>query len=159
MRKSIIIPVTAAIIIGGVIFSAGQTFAQATVDPQQNIIQKLSEKLGISQDKVKSAFEEIHGERQTEMKANIEQKLTQAVTEGKIIETQKQAILTKFSEMHQNHRGNFQEFKSMTPEQRKQAKDSRKSELETWAQQNGINLETIKEIFPQARGKFMMRHW
>ena len=34
----------------------------------------------------------------------------------------------------------------MTPEQRQQAKQQKRAELETWAQQNGLSAQTHKEL-------------
>jgi hypothetical protein len=94
------------------------------IAPMQNMMQKLSEKLGLNQDEVKTAMEEIRTERQAEAKQQFETNLTQAVTDGKITQEQKEYILGKHNEI-----ANQQQVVS-----------NLRQELRTWAEQNNIDL-------------------
>ncbi|OGD86998.1 hypothetical protein A2164_04195 [Candidatus Curtissbacteria bacterium RBG_13_35_7] len=104
------------------------------------IIQKLVERFNLNQDEVVEVFQEAREERHQMMQEKIEERLNQAVTDGKITEEQKQAILAKKAEM-QNKRA---EFANLPREERWQAMNNFREEMRTWAQENNFDL---KEIF------------
>lgn len=154
-NKKILVPTAAALMIGLGVFGVGQISAQSD-DMHSTMIQKLSQKLGISEDKINSAFEQIHSERKSERKAFLEQKLNQAVNDGKVTDAQKQAILNKFSEM-KDFKVDKDSFKNMTAEQRRNAMQQKKQEMESWAAQNGLSLEILHELMGHGRGGFRMK--
>lgn len=96
----------------------------ARTAPMQNMMQKLSEKLGLNQDQVSTAFNEIRTERQTEAKQQFEANLAKAVTDGKITQEQKEYILGKHNEIANQQ----------------QVVNNLRQELRTWAEQNNIDL-------------------
>ena len=90
--------------------------------PNDTIIQKLVAKFGLNEADVQAVFDEERAERQTEMQARFEERLTQAVTDGKITEEQKAAILAK----------------------RAEGADCRV--LEDWATENGIDADLLRSL-------------
>ncbi len=84
------------------------------------LIQKLAEKFNLNQDEVQGVFNDMQQERLQTMQQLREQKLEQAVTDGVITNDQKQALLTKWSEMEQ-------------------AREKQRQEMQTWFQQQGID--------------------
>lgn len=114
---------------------AGQTSTKREA-PMQNMMQRLSEKLGLNQDKVKTAFSEIRTERQAEAKTQFEANLAQAVTDGKITEDQKNYIMEKHTAI------------SAKQDEVKQLQD----ELHTWATENNINLPIMGGMMGKGRG-------
>ena len=143
MRKKVILPAALGIsLIGGILFSAMSVGAQTPSEGTQTIIQRIAQRFNLNETDVQKVFEEQRDEHHAQMKKNLEEKLTQAVKDGKITEVQKTAILNKFSEIKTNK----PDFKNMTPDQRKQAMDQKKTELENWAKENGLSLETLQEV-------------
>ena len=123
------------------VMSSGNVFAQTPEVAKSTMVQKLAEKLGIDQSKVQTAFDSIHSERQAEMKKSMETKLTEAVATGKITEVQKQLILKKHAEMEASRVKKNASMQNKTREERKQEMEKRKTELDAFAADNGIDLQ------------------
>lgn len=107
-----------------------------------SIIQKLAQKFGLKEEDVQAVFNQDKEERHTQMQARFEEQLAQAVTDGKITETQKQLILEKHKELEAN-RQPWIGMKDKTHEERRAARDAERQELESWAKQNGIDLDYL----------------
>ena len=118
--------------IGLVIFNVTTIQAQTTKpNGFTNIISSLAKKLGIGEDKVQSAFDSIRSERQAQMQKLFEEKLNQAVKDGKITEAQKKLILAKHQEMQKNQEAN------------KNKMQTQKKELLDWAKKNNIDTQYL----------------
>lgn len=119
-KRTIAITFFGLVFMGWQIFGSSEVMAHWYGTSNSNLISDLAKKLGIGEDKVKLAFESVQSERQKEKRALFEQRLTQLVKDGKINESQKQAILKKHDEL--------------------QAKRTvERQELENWAKQNGLD--------------------
>ena len=131
-----------------------------SADSQSGMITKLAQKLGVSETQVKSAFDELRNEHETEMKANMNTKLTTLVSEGKITEAQKAAIIAKMEELKSKMEANRETFKNLTPEERKTKMTAEKTELETWAKSQGIDLSILPfgKFGEKVRGTFEYGH-
>ncbi len=143
MNKKYILPVIAMTLVGSVLL--GGTYVYAQTETGQTFAAKLALRLGIEEGKVQTALDDIHKEHQVEMQARIEEKLTQAVSSGKITEAQKQAILDKHKTLMASKEALREEFKDMTPEERKAMMEKEQEEMKAWADENGIDL---KEFMP-----------
>lgn len=155
LRKNILLSVLGLTLIGGTLIGVTSVSAQDATVKSQSIIQKLAQRFNLQEADVKAVFDEEHQARQAQMNTAFEQRLTQAVTDGKITEVQKTAILSKFSEM-KAAKLNPGQFKNQTPEQRKQVMEQKKSELETWAKENGLTLETLQSLIGHGGKGFWM---
>lgn len=158
MKKTILIPAAAVAITIATIVGASAVNAQTPSQTKQAIVQKLSQRFGLKEADVQAVFDEDHIQHQQQMQAHLEDKLSQAVKDGKITEAQKQAILTKLTQLRSNKQANRQNFKNMTPEQRKAAMEKERADLQTWAQSQGINLQNLPGIFGHGKG-LGMRMW
>lgn len=141
MRKTFVIGAAVLTIVGATAFVSTNAFAQSPGN-RNRMIQRLAQKLGLPEDKVKSAFEQMHIEHLTEMKKTQEERLSQLVAEGKITDTQKQAIIAKLEELRSQKESN-KDNQNLTPEERKQKMEAHKTELENWAKTQGIDLSLI----------------
>lgn len=123
---------------------SGVLYAQTAPDGgATTFIQKLAQKLGISEDKVSSAVTEIRSEAQADRQKAYEEKLSAAVTSGELTEAQKQLILTKHKEMIAARESTMESMKDMTHEERHAAMESKRTELETWAKTNNIDVKWL----------------
>lgn len=130
-------------------FGAVTTSAHFYAD-DSTMTKTLAAKLGVSEDKVKEAFNSMKAEREAQMKTSLETKLTQAVKDGKISDAQKQAIITKFGQ--EKNKIDPTTFKDMTPAQRKAEMEKRKTDLEAWAKENNLDLSTINSLTGHGKG-------
>jgi hypothetical protein len=143
MKQKIIIPVLVITMAGASVFGAGQALAQddqQTDQPHAFIIQKLATKFGLNETDVEAVFKEARVEKQAQMQAKLEDRLSKIVSEGKVTEAQKQAILAKHQELRDKRQAMMDETEKLTPEQRRERLKTEKEELETWAKDNGIEL-------------------
>ncbi len=113
MRSKLVLSIIALSIAGIALFGTIKAYAQNTIGNQSTAASTIAQKFGLAENDVQSVFDEMRSEHQQEMKALFEQKLTQEVTDGKITEAQKQAILAK------------------------------RQELEVWAKDQGIDLKYL----------------
>ena len=141
-RKSVVTAVAVLTILGSLTFAGTSVLAQNT-DGQATMITKLAQKLGVPETQVKTAFEQLHSEHQAEMKANMEAKLSELVTQGKITESQKAAIIAKMDQLRAKRDQNRETFQNLTPDERKTKMEAERTELENWAKSQGIDLSIL----------------
>lgn len=143
------------VVAGALIFGVPQAAnAQSPGEEIQSLIQKIATKFGLKQADVQQVFDEHRTEMQTKRESNYEARLTQLVKEGKITDAQKQLIVAKHKELESKREANRNSMKNMTPEQRKTAMNAEKTEIETWAKQNNID---VKYLFGGDMGRWGMR--
>lgn len=135
MKKRIIIPailLTGALAVGTL--GVTITSAQTSYPP---IVQKLAEKFNLNQADVMAVFTQVSDEKQADMYARWEERLTGAVNAGKITADQKQAILDEESKIHDE----LVNIKDLTPADRKAKMQQVHDEITTWAKENNIDLK------------------
>lgn len=117
--------VAASVLVGGVTFA--QTTAQGS-NPTANLAQAIASKFNLNKDDVAKVIEEQH---QTEMN----DRLTQAVKDGKLTEDQKNKIIAKQAEI----KPKLDAARAETDEtKRKAAMDAIHTEMQQWAKDNNI---------------------
>lgn len=131
MNKKLLIP---AVAIVGVIavtgaYGVSKTMANKNDSGYPAIIDKLAERFNLNEDEVNGFFQEQRKEKREEMQKRYEERLNQAVSEGKITEEQKKIILAK-----------KEELKSQRQENREN-RERHREELKKWMEENGINLD------------------
>ena len=107
--------------------SSNQNATTTTTPP--SLMDKIIEKFGLNKEEVQTVVNTYRTERQQEMQAKFEANLTTAVKNGELTEAQKQLILTKHAELMKANEADFQN------------RQARRTELQTWATQNGIDLK------------------
>lgn len=142
-----------AVVIGGVLLGSTRAFAQESTsvsNPMASLVQKIADKFGLNKDDVQAVFDQSREEMQAARQAEYESKLSQLVSDGKLTEAQKQLILSKHAQMQANRETDRTTMKEMTATERKAAMEAKRTELETWASQNGIDLQYL--MFGQGKG-------
>ena len=99
-------------------------------------------------------------QKHEEMKQNHSERLDQAVTEGKITSEQKDQILAKLEDWHSKK----EDLMNLTPEERKTKMQEMRTELESWVDENGIDMSLLlgfgHKIFMKGfHNGYMMGHW
>lgn len=124
----------------------------ATTTDSGSLVDKISQRFNVDKAEVQKVFDEEHSERKAKMEQRYEERLTQAVKDGKLTEDQKSKLLAKHkelkAEMEKKHesreaeRGSMssktQEEREALMEERKAEMDKQKSEIEAWEKANGI---------------------
>lgn len=143
MKKSLmatggILAISASSVFGMGIVSAQSTSARGPA----SLIQKISQRFGLDEEDVKSVFDEERSAHQAEMRANFEDRLSQAVTDGNINEDQKTQILQKLDELH----AYMDNLPEQTEDERREAMEAKMDELRQWAQDNNIPNRYLRPI-------------
>lgn len=114
-----------------------------------DLVQKIAQKLGVDETKVQKAFDEVYQERRQEMESRFEESLTTAISEGKITEEQKSLILKKHEEISLARQSDMESMKDKAPEERRQAMQKEREEMEAWAKENGIDMSLFMPSGPR----------
>lgn len=142
MKKRIIVPAVAAVVLSaGLLYAGSKVSAHGfAYENGDTIVARLAERLGVSEDEVKVVFDELRDEHQQEMEVRFEGRLDQAVADGKITEEQKQLILAKHEELRAQHQQEMEQMQGQTPEERREAMEAHHQEMQQWANENEIDL-------------------
>lgn len=151
INKKLIFPVIALAVLGLGVLDVGLASADENNNPQTTIVQKIAEKFDLNQEEVQQVFDEVrsehHAEREADMKAKEEERLSQLVADGKITEEQKSLIQQKHEELRAERGAHRDSFKDLSQEERQAQMEQRKSELESWANKNGIDATYLMPEF------------
>lgn len=107
-------------------------FAQSE-NGQNGLAQRIATKFNLNQDEVQAVIQEDRDARH-------EEHLNQLVADGKITEEQK----TLLQEKHKEMAAQRQQDQSLMQEQRQQKREQNRAEMEAWAEENGIDLESLR---------------
>ncbi|MEK7461421.1 MAG: hypothetical protein AAB647_04390 [Patescibacteria group bacterium] len=131
-------------------------------ETRQPLVQKIAERFNLNEADVQAVFDEEKTGHMNQMQQKFDDRLAQAVLDGKIDLAQKQLILDKRAELQKTHGSDRETFKNMTPKQRQAAKQTRHADLQAWATEKGIDL---RYLMPGPKGgpqrghpDKMMRH-
>ena len=136
--------------------TAGLVGAQAThaasdtgskSDPMSSLVDKLVSKFNLNKSDVQKVIDENRSEMDTKREARLSTRLQKLVDDGTITATQKTAIEAKLKELKSERESNKGSMKDMTDTERKAKMDTKKSELEAWAKENGLDLTKLRGIF------------
>lgn len=103
------------------------------------VIQKLVERFNLDPAKVEEVLQQDRKEREAKRQAIFEDRLEQAVKDGKLTEKQKEAILAKRSELQ----AKVESLRNLTPEERYGALRQLREEVAAWAKENGIDAKWL----------------
>lgn len=112
-------------------------------NPIQNLVQAIAEKFNLNVSDVQQVFDDQHQQIETQHQQMLQNRLSQAVSEGKLTQEQADKLVTKMEDLHDSREANRDDFRSLTQEERQAQIDQQKQELEQWAQDNGIPTEFL----------------
>jgi hypothetical protein len=140
MNKKIIIPSLAlAALVGIGNYAMGTVYAEGENTPFPPMIQGIVDRFNLNGDEVRDYLSEQHEAIKAEREAELEERLAEAVLEGKITEEQKNALIAKMEE----HRANMGTVRGLTGEEQRTAMEAHREEMHTWAEEQGIDLTTL----------------
>jgi len=155
INKKIFIGIISVAIIGSAVLGISKANAQTTPNNVSNIIQKLSQRFGLNENDVKQVFDQNRQERQSQMETKFEERLNQAITDGKITQAQKELILTKHEQLQAERNANLTNWQNLTPDQRRTEMEKQRTDMKTWATDNGIDTSFVFDGFGKMGGRGM----
>ena len=123
--------------------SAATSSTGGSGDSNSSIVDKIATKFNLNKDDVQKVFDEDRSAHEAEHEAKSEEKLTQAVKDGKITEDQKIKIIAKLAEMKSGMETMKNSMKDKTSEERKTLMEQKHTDLEAWAKENNIPMEYL----------------
>ena len=148
INKKLIVASTAAGLVG--IFGAAGVVGAATnsigTSKDSSLVQKLSDKFHLNKADVQKVFDDEHTSREADRQKQLDERLTQAVKDGKLTADQKTKLEAKLKELQAACKDAKHDRATMKAE-----RDS----LKKWATDNGINLENV---MPFPTGGIHMGH-
>jgi len=133
LHKKIILPLAAVAVIGA--GAAGVTVASAASSPNTNSLAgRIASAFGLDQSKVQTVINQYRSDQSAKNQANFNQRLSTAVTNGKITAAQQSAILAERTKLD----GEVQAAMQKTGADRRAALKAVRTEAQTWAQQNNL---------------------
>lgn len=149
-KKTLLIPVSALVLTMGVIYAApSMVSAQVSDSSIPPLAQRIAERFKLNPEEVQQVFSEYKDEMHAEHEARMLDKFDQLVSEGKITEDQRNAIVDKLTTLREEH--DSQAWQSLSKEERRKKMESKHEELKAWAEAQGIELDVIMP-------KVMMHH-
>ena len=103
------------------------------------IVQKIADRFNLNVSEVQQVFDEDRDAHRADMYAHFAERLNDMVSDGKLTETQKEAILDKHEEMQDK----MEEFKNLSVDERHEKMQALREEFKTWAESQGIDLSVI----------------
>lgn len=144
--------VVGAVVVASLLLMTGaySVYAANTESTQKYppIVEKLVQAFNLDRNKVDKVLGEYKQEREVQHKARLGERLDQAVKDGKITEKQKEAILKKMDEM----KSKLEELKNLSPEDRREELEKLRTDLQTWAKENGIDQQFMFKFGGHKRG-------
>jgi hypothetical protein len=132
---------------------AGNQLAMAKSNPQSNpLAAKIAQKFNLNQSDVQDVFDEERQAMETKHEARIEQKLSQAVTDGKLTADQKSTIIAKLKAMNTEMVANHETMKYKTSIERKAQREAKRTELQQWAKDNNIPAGCLHFVYGGSGG-------
>lgn len=122
----------------------GMASAQSSSSNRDGLVDKIAQKFNLNKNDVQKVFDEQHAAHEAERQQRMEERLAQAVKDGKLTQAQADAIKSKMAEMK-----TFKDsLKDKTEQERHDAMKTKMDELKQWADQNNIP----KGYFPMGHG-------
>lgn len=109
------------------------------------LVQIISQKFNLDKGKVETVVNEYQTQHRQQMQAAMKkeqnERLSQLVSDGKITEEQKQAIIKKREELRNKYQPDG--LGNLTPEERRTKMQEMQSEWQSWAQSQGIDTSVF----------------
>lgn len=141
MKKQLITAgIVAAVGTAGVVGSGvanAQSGTTSTTNPMSSLVDAVASKFNLNKADVQKVFDEQRTQLEAEREQEIKDELAQLVRDGKLTQAQVDKITAKRAEMKQEREA-ARSNTSQSRETMKKELDANRSELETWAKDNGI---------------------
>lgn len=121
-------------------------------NPMSSLVDAIATKFNLDKTQVQQVFDEQKTKMDAEREQEVKDELAQLVTDGKLTQAQSDAITTKRAELEKEREANRDSFKDKTAEERKSEMDTKRTELEQWAKDNGIDTQYLKYVFGHGPG-------
>lgn len=142
---------TTGVIGAGVANAATNT--DSSTDPMSSLVSKIASKFNLNKDEVQRLFDEQRSARQTEREQEVKDELAQLVKDGKLTQDQADKLTAKRTELKKEREAVRTSGSTETRDAMKTEMDTRRTQLETWAKENGIDTTYLRFVFGGSHGR------
>lgn len=132
---------------GSAVLAANGNGNTPRADHQSSLVSAIATKFNLNQADVQAVFDaqraQFQAEHQAQFEAKLNERLAQAVTNGKLTQAQADTIKAKI----QSEKTFMETLKDKTPEERRDAMKSHMTELQQWAKDNNIPTQYLMQGF------------
>ena len=124
-------------------------------NPMSSLVDKLVSKFNLNKEDVQKVFEENRSEMEAKREAETSERLQKLVDAGTITAEQKTKIEAKLKELKSQRETNRDAMKDLSDDERKAKMDEERTALESWAEENNLDLSKLRGILmgrPGGRG-------
>lgn len=156
-RQLVAVGIATAVSVTGL---AGMGIANAATDstsstnPMSSMVDAIATKFNLNKSDVQAVFDSQHTKMEASREADVKADVAQLVTDGKLTQDQADKINAKRAELEKEREANKPSATDTTTtrEQRKVEMDAKRTELETWAKDNGIDTTYLKYVMGGGHG-------
>lgn len=123
-----------------------ETSNSSSDNPMSSLVDKIASTFNLDKSKVQEVFDAERTEHEAEREQQRTEKLQALVDAGTITEAQKTAIETKLKEMKAERETNGDDLKDLSDDERKTKMDEKRTALETWAKEQGLDLSELRGV-------------
>lgn len=134
----------------GIVNAAGTT--STSTDPMSNLVDAIASKFNLNKSDVQSVFDEQRTKMEADREAEVKAEVAQLVTDGKLTQAQADKINAKRAELQKEREANKATNQSKTREEMKAEMETKRTALETWAKENGIDTAYLRFVFGGGHG-------
>lgn len=143
MKKSLLIGASVITLGVGALVPLAAHAQTGTTSTGTSIVDKIASKFNLNKADVQKVFDEDRATHQAEREQQEATKLADLVKAGTLTQAQADKITAKRAEMKADMEKNKDSFKTMTEAERKAAMDAKKTALDQWAKDNGIDAKYL----------------
>lgn len=126
--------------------------------PMSGLVSAIATKFNLKASDVQAVFDEQHTKMQAEREAEITKQVAQLVTDGKITQAQADKINAKRAEITKEREAAKDSATTKTRAEMKTEMEAKRTELETWAKENGIDTQYLRFVMGGGHGPGGMGH-
>lgn len=149
LTKSLIVAsVVGTVGLGGLTTAsiASAESGSTSTDPMSSLVDKIASTFNIDKTKLQTLFDEERDAREAEREKQQAERLQTLVDDGTITAAQKSAIEAKIVEMKKERDADREAIENLSDEERKAKMDEKRTELESWAKEQGLDLTKLRGV-------------
>lgn len=115
-------------------------------DPVSSLVDKIASTFNLDKSKVQQVFDQQRSDMEAKHEKELQSRLQALVDKGTITTAQKSAIEAKITELKNERKADRDTIKSMSDAEREAAMEKRRTDMETWAKEQGLDLSKLRGI-------------
>lgn len=133
--------ISAAGLTGAGLAHAASATDTTNTNPMSSLVDAIASKFKLNKTDVQAVFDEQHSQMEAEREQQVKDEVAQLVTDGKLTQDQANKINAKRAELEKERDANRTADQSLSDTERKAKMDERKTTLDTWLKDNGIDQQ------------------